>query len=262
MTDQITQPPNYEAVNILGVNVGTLSIQAVIDYILDSIETGERAVLAYVNIHTINLAQKHLWFRQYLNQVSITYCDGYGIKLGARLLGYKIQERYTPPDWLPKLISLCTEKSYRIYLLGARQGIAEKAAQVLRENYPGVCIAGTHNGYFDKTIGSGESEEVIGRINDLDVDILILGFGMPAQEQWLTENWSKLECRVALPVGAAIDYLAGEIPRAPHWLTDHGLEWLGRLFIEPKRLWRRYLIGIPYFFYKIILQKYGFYPQD
>ncbi len=80
---------------------------------------------------------------------------------------------------------------------------------------------------------------------------------MPAQEIWLSENWDKINCKVALPVGAMFDYLANITPRAPRWMTDHGLEWLGRLVIEPRRLWRRYLIGLPIFFWRVLLQRFG-----
>ena len=85
-------------------------------------------------------------------------------------------------------------------------------------------------------------------------DLLIVGFGMPLQERWIEANWPALSTRIALPVGAAIDYLAHETPRAPSWMTNHGLEWLGRLLIEPRRLWRRYLIGNPLFVARVVAQ--------
>ena len=103
-----------------------------------------------------------------------------------------------------------------------------------------------------KKIDSEESCAVIQDINNCEVDVLMVGLGMPLQEQWIEENWSFLNSSVALPVGAAIDYFAGEVYRAPRWITGIGLEWLARLVVEPRRLWRRYLIGNFKFFYRLI----------
>jgi N-acetylglucosaminyldiphosphoundecaprenol N-acetyl-beta-D-mannosaminyltransferase len=98
---------------------------------------------------------------------------------------------------------------------------------------------------------------VLQAINATSPDILLVGLGMPIQERWLMENWGFVKAKVALPVGALFDYLAGEIPRAPHWMTDHGLEWLGRLIVEPRRLWRRYLLGNPRFLWLVLKQRLG-----
>lgn len=254
--------PTTDTINILGVLVGTKTAQELIDYMIQAIQAKERVLLAYINIHAINLAQQQRWFKDYLNQASMTFCDGYGIKLGARLLGYQIRERYTPPDWLPELASICSQRGYRLYFLGARPGVAEQAALKLITQYPQLMIVGTYHGYFDKTPGSQENELILQAINGLDLDILLIGMGMPVQEKWLKENWPRLNCKVALPIGAAFDYLAGTTRRAPRWLTDHGFEWLGRLLVEPGRLWRRYVVGIPVFMFNIIRQKFGRYPLE
>lgn len=249
-----------KSVNILGVEVGTQTTQELIECISQSIGKGSRLLLAYVNIYAINLAQRERWFKDFLNNANMTFCDGYGIKLGARLLGYHIPERYTPPDWIPFLASVCANKGYRMYLLGAQPGVSDQVAHLLKEQFSELIIAGTSHGYLDKSIGSAENDNIIRGINELNVDILVVGMGMPIQEKWLAENWHKLNCRVALPVGAAFDYLAGTTPRAPRWLTDHGFEWLGRLVIEPGRLWKRYILGIPVFYFNIIRQRLGFFP--
>lgn len=98
---------------------------------------------------------------------------------------------------------------------------------------------------------------VIEKINKVRPNILLVGFGMPVQEYWLQENWEKIDTNIALTGGAVFDYLSGELRRAPRWMTDHGLEWLGRLIIEPRRLWKRYIIGLPLFFLRVLLFKLG-----
>ena len=249
-------------VNILGVKVGTQTSNTLIDYTISSIENKEKIIIAYVNIHTINLSLNLPWFRDYLNQSSKTYCDGYGVKLGAFLLGYHIPERYTAPDWLPVLAQQCAKDNITMFLLGARPGVAERAALQLTSQNPGLQIVDTHHGYFDKTLNSPENEFIIEKINTSSADILVLGLGTPLQEQWLMENWNRLNCRVALPVGAALDYLGGEARRAPHWMTDHGFEWTGRLLANPRRFWKRYIFGIPSFLFTVTRQRLGRYPLD
>jgi N-acetylglucosaminyldiphosphoundecaprenol N-acetyl-beta-D-mannosaminyltransferase len=247
----------FHSVDILGVNVGTQTSHALLDYISATIDANERAIIAYINIHTINLSMRLPWFREYLNLASNTYCDGYGVKLAAWLLGYHIPERYTAPDWIPDLVKLCSKNDYTIFILGAKPGVAFNAARKLSNQARGVKIVETHHGYFNKTADSPENELIIEKINSHHADILILGLGTPLQEQWLMENWQRLNCRIALPVGAALDYLGGEAWRAPHWMTDNGFEWIGRLLSNPRRFWKRYIIGIPCFLYYVFLQRLG-----
>jgi N-acetylglucosaminyldiphosphoundecaprenol N-acetyl-beta-D-mannosaminyltransferase len=258
MNQQMDLP--VTGVNILGVRVSTLPLDAVVDFIVRSVLNGDRAVLAYANVHAINLAQELPWFRSFLNEAALTYCDGFGVKWGAWLLGARIPERFTPPDWFPTLASACATQGISFYFLGARPGIAEKCAARLRERQPDLKILGSYHGYFNKTPGSAENQEVISAINAAAPDILVVGFGMPMQERWLVENWSQIQSKIALPVGAMFDYLAGEVQRAPRWMTDRGFEWLGRLFFEPRRLAHRYLIGNPGFLWRVLKQRYGVLP--
>lgn len=248
-------------INILGVRVGTQTSKMLIQYIVDSIGCGNRIIIEYINIHTINLALNHPWLQEFLNRASMTYCDGYGIKLGAWMLGQHIPERYTAPDWLPELAAVCVRENYTMFILGAKPEVARKAACKLTGQHPNLQIVDVHHGYFDTSADSQENERLIRRLNALDFDILVLGLGTPLQEKWLLENWSRLNCRVALPVGAALDYLAGEAWRAPRWMTDHGFEWLGRLIVNPRRFWRRYLLGIPNFLVHVLRQRFGFNSQ-
>jgi exopolysaccharide biosynthesis WecB/TagA/CpsF family protein len=237
---------------MLGVPVGRLTQQELIDRLLRAVDQKEHIIAAYVNIHAVNLAQEQPWFMEFLQTADLTYCDGYGITLGARLLGEHIPERFTPPDWLPALAEAWSRKSYSMAFLGSREGVAEKAAEVLSRHAPGLRVVYTQHGYFDKTPDSEENESIIAAINSSGADLLVIGVGMPAQECWLNENWARLTCNAALPIGAGFDYLAGYLPRAPRWMTDHGLEWLGRLLVEPERLWKRYLLGIPKFYIRLL----------
>jgi N-acetylglucosaminyldiphosphoundecaprenol N-acetyl-beta-D-mannosaminyltransferase len=156
-----------------------------------------------------------------------------------------------------QLAELSEREQWTMYFLGAKPGIAENAALRLRNRYPNLRIVGTRHGYFDKTPASPENESVVQDINRVAPNILLVAFGMPLQEHWLMENWENINADIALTGGAALDYVSGRLRRAPRWMTDSGLEWLGRLLIEPSRLWKRYLLGNPAFLWKVILQRWG-----
>lgn len=244
------------SVSILGVRVHTITLATLLNYITAIIAKHQRALISYANIHGINLAYEIPWFRDFLNQSDMVICDGFGVKWGARILGYRIPERFTPPDWLGKLAERAAWHGHTLYLLGARPGVADRLATRFRTQYPKLRIVGTHHGFFDKQRTSAENQAVLAAINAVTPNILLVGFGMPLQEQWLRDNWADVQANVAITVGAAFDYLTGEVRRGPRWMTDHGLEWLARLVIEPRRLWRRYVFGNPLFLWRIMQQRF------
>lgn len=244
-------------IEILKVRIDSLTVDRLHERIENIIKSEHRAIIAYVNIHALNLAYQQIWLRRFLNQSDVNLCDGAGVILAGRLLGHRIPERITYADWMWQLAQYATERGFTFFFLGSKPGVAQKAGEKLSQRYPALKLVGCHHGYFDKTMHCQENEKVVRLINDAHPDILTVGFGMPLQERWLMENWERLDARIALTGGAVFDYLSGELPRAPRWMTDHGLEWLGRLMIEPKRLWKRYLIGNPLFFWRIFKQKMG-----
>jgi N-acetylglucosaminyldiphosphoundecaprenol N-acetyl-beta-D-mannosaminyltransferase len=249
-------------IEILGVMIHPVTLQRLLDITTLALHRHQRMIIAYVNVHAMNLAYRLPWFRSFLNNSDIVFCDGFGVKWGARLLGHHIPQRFTPPDWIDQLAAIAAREGFSMFLLGARPGVAEKAAAQLRDRAPGLRISGTHHGFFDKNPGSAENAAVAQAINAAQPDILLIGFGMPMQERWLLENWQNVQATIALPVGAAFDYLSGEVRRGPRWMTDNGLEWLARLVIEPRRLWQRYIIGNPLFLWRVVRQRFGLLTSD
>ena len=244
-------------VEIFGVKIHPVEVEELHWKIDNFINNGSHALILNVNINCLNLAFENEWLRSFLNSAELVFCDGAGVVLGARLLGKSIPERITYADWMWQLAEFASNHNFSFFFLGGRPGIPAKAAKRLGEKFPGIKILGTHHGYFDKMDGSLENEKVIKTINQMSPNILIIGFGMPIQERWLMENWEKLDANIVLTGGAVFDYISGDLHRAPAWMTDNGLEWLGRVLIEPRRLWRRYLIGIPLFYWRIFLQGVG-----
>ena len=249
-------------VNVLGVKVNAVHINDLHDQFLETIQAGQKGLYLHVNAHCLNLAYEQPWLREFLNTACLVFCDGFGVILGARILGARIPERITYADWAWQLARFAADHGISLYFLGGRPGIAAKAASNLKNRFPTLKITGCQDGYFDKSVGSPENEESLTRINAVRPDILIVGFGMPLQERWLMQNWERVDARIGLTGGAVFDYISGELRRAPRWMTDHGLEWFGRLIIEPRRLWKRYVIEIPLFIWRILLQKLGWVRFD
>jgi N-acetylglucosaminyldiphosphoundecaprenol N-acetyl-beta-D-mannosaminyltransferase len=243
------------SIQVLGVRVDPLTKVDLIQYIDEAVRSKAHVVVANVNAHALNLAQKDPSFREFLNGSGAVFCDGFGVILGARLLGHRIPERITFADWTWDLAEEAQTRRWRLFLLGARPGVAERAGVALRSRYPALQIVGFQHGYFEKTRGHPENQRVIKMINAAETDVLVVGFGMPSQEFWLRDNWANVRAHVALPAGAALDYVSGRVRRGPLWMTQHGLEWLARLVIEPRRLWRRYLIGNPSFLWRVICER-------
>ncbi|BCX02595.1 MAG: UDP-N-acetyl-D-mannosaminuronic acid transferase [Candidatus Roseilinea sp.] len=258
-----SQHASAPAVHLLGVRVHILPLVGLIAHITACATSDCRMIVAYVNAHGLNLAHEQPALREFFNDIAtVVFCDGFGVRWGARLAGLPTPYRYTPPDWIGELCTACVNHRLSLYLLGGQPGIAERAADVLRRQYTSLAIAGVHHGHFDKRPNSHENCDVLAKIEAVRPDILLVGFGMPAQEYWLRDNWDRMpHVKVAITVGALFDYVSGNARRAPRWMTDHGLEWLGRLLAEPGRLWRRYLIGNPLFLARVLRQRLGRRPR-
>jgi N-acetylglucosaminyldiphosphoundecaprenol N-acetyl-beta-D-mannosaminyltransferase len=245
----------YESATIFGVKIHIISVGELIDFIMESAGKDGQTVIENVNVRALNIAYEISWFKDFINQSNLVFCDGVGVILGARLSGYKIsmKHRMTCADFLDTLANECAEENRSLFLLAGCPGVAEKAAYMLSLRHPSLKV-GYHHGYFRKD--GEENENVLDELEKFHPDLLFIGFGMPLQERWISDNLDRLHSRVILPLGACLDIYTGKLFRGPKWMTDNGMEWLGRLFTEsPKRVWARYLIGIPLFFYRILKDK-------
>lgn len=252
------------SINLLGVNVHLVTVDGILEQMEAILASHKKAIISHVHVMALNLAYEQAWFRNFLNQSSLVYCDGMGVRLGARLLGIRnIPERTTLADWMVQFAEFAAERRYSLYFLGNPPGSAERAAEKLTQQYPQLNIVGTHHGFFDKSFNSPACELVLNQIRDSRPDILMVGFGMPAQEKWIEENWDRIAARLILPCGAIFEYVAGDLKRGPQWMTDHYLEWLARVIISPQRYWKRYLIDNPKFFARLLRQKLvGLFPEN
>jgi N-acetylglucosaminyldiphosphoundecaprenol N-acetyl-beta-D-mannosaminyltransferase len=248
------QPPSNKA-DVLGVRIDRYSLHETLDWIDRALSGERRVVIAHVHVTGMNLAYEQPWLRGFLNQADLLYCDGMGVKLGARLLGQDIPERYTLADWVWPLAERLNNQKASLYLLGNEPGLAEKAGLVLQDRYPSLRVAGAQHGFFDKTPGSLENEEVLAQINAARPDLLMVGMGMPIQEKWLMEHWPRLNVKIGFTVGGLFGYITGDHRRGVKCMTSHYLEWAARLWLEPKRYARRYLRDNPLFLARILIHR-------
>jgi N-acetylglucosaminyldiphosphoundecaprenol N-acetyl-beta-D-mannosaminyltransferase len=244
-------------VNVLGVGVDPVTVGELHAGIKRLVESGRRGTVLNVNANCLNLLHDDAALREFFGNADLVFCDGSGVLLAARLLGERLPERITYADWAWRLAAFAEAEGLSLFLLGGEPGVAEKAAQKLRTQHPDLHIAGVMHGYFDHTPGSPGNEAVLREVNAARADILVVGMGMPLQERWLMENRHTIDAGVALTGGAVFDYVSGRLRRGPRLLTDNGFEWLARLLVEPRRLWRRYLIGNPLFLLRVLGQRFG-----
>ncbi len=240
-------------IRILGVRVDSVEKKELERSIVECVERKTKHVYAYVNVHAINLARKDEAFRDFLNKAYCVYCDGEGVRLGARILGVHQPPRTVLTRWIWELGSLFQERGYRVFLLGGQAGTVAAAAKRFLSRCPRLKIAGFHHGYFDTN--GDENAGVLEAIKRGSPDILFVGLGMPEQEKWIDRNLDQLSVHAVIPCGGMIDYLSGELPVAPGWMSEHGLEWLHRLIQDPARLWVRYLVGNPAFVFRVVQER-------
>ena len=242
------------ALRLMGLPLHGVGVEEVHAFIARVIHGRRKALVLNLNIHCANLAFRHPWLRGFLEEAELVFCDGDGVRWGVRLLGHRPPPKITYDRWIWQLAAFCRKENFSLFLLGARPGVAAQAARRLEAANPGLRILGTQSGYFIKA--GEENEKIVAKINALRPDILVVGFGMPLQEKWLSENWRKIDARIFLTGGAALDYAAGRLKRAPAWMLRCQMEWLFRLCQEPRRLFGRYAVGIPVFFSRVLREKW------
>jgi len=243
-----------KSIKILYNNLNLLSVLDLHNFIFKKINNNEKSFIGNLNIHAANISYSNILFRSYLNNCDIVFCDGKGIQLGAWILNKPIPKQITYHTWMWELLKFCNENNFSLFFLGSKKGIAEKAIEKIRLEYPNLRLD-SHHGYFNKE--NIENDTVINQINSFRPNILIVGFGMPLQEFWIERNHSKINTNIFLNGGAYLEWISGNQKQAPAWMTTMGFEWLYRLIFSPIRLFNRYVIGNPLFLLRILRQKYN-----
>jgi N-acetylglucosaminyldiphosphoundecaprenol N-acetyl-beta-D-mannosaminyltransferase len=234
-----------DAFEVMGLRLHNIHRSDIIERVIEAVEQESKLLVVNANAHCVTLSQSEPWMRELFAEADIAFCDGAGVQVATKILRGITPHRTTPPEWIGAVLQRLGPKA-RIFWLGGTHEVAQQAAAAFEARYDVVTV-GVQHGFFDASPGSAESRAVVARINESRPTILLVNMGMPRQERWLWENWQELRTGVAITAGALVDHAAGRVRRPPRWVANLGVEWLVRLVREPRRLWRRYLLGLPVF---------------
>lgn len=236
---------------LLGVPIDDLTmdeaLQRLETFIAIGRATGKSHQVATINADFVVNSLHDLELQRILQESDMTTADGMPLVWGARMLGVPLAGRVTGADMVPALAERAAQQGYSLYLLGARPGVAARAAAILQERYPGLNIVGVHSPPNQPILEMDRS--VLEQVQAAQPDILLVAFGNPKQEKWIKMHLHELGVPVSIGIGGTLDMITGITRRAPRWMQRSGLEWLYRLFQEPRRLWKRYVQDLAYFGY-------------
>jgi exopolysaccharide biosynthesis WecB/TagA/CpsF family protein len=237
-------------VPILGVPVANLDVLDAIDLMRNAMAGSDLTRVAFLNAHAANLASTDMAYGAILSRFVILP-DGIGVDLAARLLtGFAFKANLNGTDFVPAMLQNTTE-SLRVGLFGAAMGVAGKAATALRVMAPQHDYRVLGHGFLQ----ASDIDTMLDELAQHPVDLILVALGNPGQELFIAQKLDARHGRVAMGVGALFDFLAGEMPRAPAWMRSMRMEWIFRFMIEPKRLFRRYILGNPAFLWRVMWQQ-------
>lgn len=244
---------------------------------LDLISTSEKRLLAFLaprvvenrktfvttpNSEFLVFARHNPWFNAILKKTDVAIPDGVGLIWASRILGQPIKERISGTDLMKKICQKAAKKKWSVYLIGGQPGVAKETLVILKKRYPGLRGWAKTGPKLELMKGNWspkakqEVKKIVKEINTKKPDLLFVAFGMGKQEKFIWDNWDKLKVKLGMGVGGAFDYISKQVPRAPKWLRNLGLEWLYRLFHQPWR-WKRQLRLIE-FVWLVIKKKFSF----
>jgi N-acetylglucosaminyldiphosphoundecaprenol N-acetyl-beta-D-mannosaminyltransferase len=245
-----------ERANILGVGVSAVDMSAALAQISAWIGRGEAKYVCVTGVHGVIESQLDEGIRNVHNRAGMVVPDGMPLVWLSRWQGFKHVDRVYGPDLMLAACEISLHTGWRHFLCGGAPGVAEQLAERLQSRFPGLQIAGAYTPPF-RALTHAEERELIDAVQSSGADIVWVGISTPKQERWMAELVAPLAGPVLIGVGAAFDFNAGLKRQAPRWIQRSGLEWLFRLCMEPRRLWRRYFRNNSYFLWLLLLQALG-----
>lgn len=234
-------------IGFMNISLDNITSAEALDYIDEWIASRRVGQIITPNCDQIVQVEKKPELKKVWDDAELLLADGHPLLWFARWYGTPLKEKINGSSFVPLMCERAAEKGYSVFLLGAAPGVAATAAENLKKTYPDIAIAGT----YSPPMGFEKDPEEIERINGMlagsGADILVLGLGVPKQELFGYNNMHRYNIPVTVNAGATIDFIAGNKKRAPAWMVDHGLEWLYRTILEPKRVGRRVLTDLQIF---------------
>jgi len=239
-------------IGIFGIRIHPLSKVDFLSIIESNMENGYQIVQSGINAASIVEIVNNEQFRMAIRNSNLVNVDGMSVVWALRFLGYRIPERVPCPDLAESILTLANSRHYSVFLLGAKEPCLLSCRKNLEARYPNLRIVGLHNGYF-----KDEDElKIVNMINKEKPDILLLGMPSPKKELFINKTKNLIYVKYCLGVGGFFDILSGSKKRAPVWMQRIGMEWFYRFIQEPRRMWKRYLIGNTLFIWLVIKEKF------
>lgn len=251
------------SVEICGVKVDDYSFSDVVSLIQQHIQSSNPpGYVVTPNAQHICLLQDDKYFQTIYEDAFLSVPDGVPLLWAASFLGSSLNGRVNGTDLFRELCQLSAELGFKVFLLGGRPGAADAAAAILQERYPNLKIAGTHCPPYGFEDRADELKLINSKIKAAQPDILFVGLGAPKQEKWIYQNYRQLQVPISLGIGVSFELVSGMVMRAPKSMQSLGLEWLFRLCMEPRRLWKRYIIGNTIFVWLVLKQRLGLFKSQ
>lgn len=256
MTAETTNPADnlaHERVDVLGIHVSVTDLDDTVETFDRWIADDERHLVCVSDMNALLHARADERLTEVYNTSGLTLADGMPLVWAGQRAGFDRMARVCGPDLLERVMAEAAERGWSQYFYGGADGVAEQLRENFVDRHPELRVAGVYSPPY-RTLSADEDAAILDRINQAGPDIVWVGLGAPKQERWMAEHRDRLDAAILIGVGAAFDFHTGRLDRAPGWMQRSGLEWSYRLYKEPRRLWRRYVLGIPRFLLGILRQ--------
>lgn len=241
-------------INLLNTTIDNLSMQETLALVQEKINKGEQLHHVVVNAGKVVAMQKDSELRKSVNESDIINADGQAVVWASNFLGKPLKERVAGIDLMANLVDMAHRNNYKIFLFGAKEEVVKTVVEKYSETYSPNIIAGYRNGYFE----ASEEEAIAHQIADSGTQMLFVAISSPIKENFLYKYRDVLKnVNLIMGVGGSFDVFAGKTKRAPIWMQNAGLEWFYRFLQEPKRMWKRYLVGNSKFIYLVMKERFS-----
>lgn len=228
---------------LLNTYVNNVDMDETVYAIEKMIQQKRKSYIVAINVDVVMKIEKDSYLKKITDNADMVLVDGKPLVWVSKLHKKEVKAKISGSDLVPLLCSRAAEKGYSIFIIGGKDGVAEQAKTNLERDLPGINIVGTYAPPIGFEKDTDELEKINSLISEAAPDILVSCFGCPKQEKWIYENYQNYNATVSVCAGATVDFLAGNVKRAPKWMSEHGLEWFYRFLCEPKRLFKRYFVN-------------------
>lgn len=243
--------PEGDMLHLFGLRLQNTTLAGAADDLIKAAGARQRRDVYFVNAHCVNIAASDAGYDAVLRAADRLYADGIGMRLAARAAGMTLRDNVNGTDLFPLLCARAARAGVEVAFIGGKPGIAQNCARNMVAAYPGLKVAYVHDGYFP----ASQVDAVLEALARSQARLIFVAMGVPRQEAFIHQHGERLGATVRLGVGALFDFYSGAIPRAPRVVRRMGMEWLYRLMLEPRRLFRRYVLGNPQFLMRVMWRR-------